>query len=259
MKKPGYKKVFRAQANERMQKGFTIVELLVVLPIYVLVVMVMFSSLLSRYGELLNQAAAVNLRLEAETLLLTLEDELIFATDFGETKSSDLSDTYTPSGGWTYNTNPDTLIIYETAITADRRDPDREFVYKNIYGCSSSYNPIAINNIIYFTKQNTNNSYKTLYKRTLVPSYNTCNSNYKKQSCPEGVTVANCPLDGIASRNVIDFNIDYFDEDNVQIVDESGSPNLSNAKKIKVTVTLGDRANGEDITVTSAVTMKRLN
>lgn len=244
---------------KKKQRGFTIVELLVVLPIYVLVVMVMFSSLLSRYGELLKQAAAVNLRLEAETLLLTLEDELIFATDFGEIKSTDLNDAYAPSGGWSYNTNPDTLIIYETALTADRRDPDREFVYKNTYGCSSANNSIAINNIMYFAKPNTTNSYQTLYKRTLVPSYSTCNTNYKRQSCPENVVVVNCPLDGIASRNLVDFNIDYFDEDNVQINDESGSPDLSNARKIKVTVTLGDRANGEDISVTAAVTMKRLN
>jgi len=248
-----------AKRTRNNQRGFTIVELLVVLPIYVLVVMVMFSSLLSRYGELLQQAAAVSLRLEAETLLLTLEDELIFATDFGEIKSTDLSDSYAPSGGWSYNTNPDTLIIYETALTADRRDPDREFVYKNTYGCNSSNNSIAINNIIYFAKQNTANSYKTLFKRTLVPTYSTCNTNYKIRSCPEGVTVANCPLDGIASRNLVDFNIDYFDDDNVQIIDETGSPDLSNARKIKVTVILGDIANGEDISVTASVTMKRLN
>lgn len=243
----------------KSEKGFTIVELLVVLPIYILVVMVTFSSLLSRYGQLLKEAATANLRLEAETSLVVLEDELIFATDFGEVKSSDLTDAYAPTGGWTYNTNPDTLIIYETALTAGRRDPDRDFVYKNVYGCNSGSNPIAINNLVYFTKQNTNNSYKTLYKRSIVPTYSLCQTNYRKKSCPDDVTVSGCTDDGVVSRNVIDFNIEYFDEDNALINDESGSPDLSNAKKIKVTLTLGDRANGEDIVVTTSVTMKRLN
>ena len=245
--------------KDKKPEGFTIVELLVVLPIYVLVVMVTFSSLLSRYGQLLKEAATVNLQLEAETSLIVLEDELIFATDFGETKSSDLTDAYAPSGGWTYNTNPDTLIIYETALTAGRRDPDRDFVYKNTYGCGSAYNPIAINNLIYFTKQNTNNSYKTLYKRSIVPTYSTCQTNYRKPSCPENVVVNGCTTDGIVSRNVVDFNIEYYDDNNVLINDESGSPDLSLARKIKVTLTLGDRANGEDITVKTSVTMKRLN
>lgn len=245
--------------SKQSEKGFTIVELLVVLPIYVLVVMVTFSSLLSRYGQLLKEAATVNLQLEAETALVVLEDELIFATDFGEVRSSDLSDAYAPTGGWSYNTNPDTLIIYETALTAGRRDPNRNFVFKNVYGCGSSSNPIAINNLIYFTKQNTNNSYKTLYKRSIVPTYSLCQTNYRVRSCPEGVVVTGCTTDGIVSRNVVDFNIEYYDDDNVLINDESGSPDLSNAKKIKVTLTLGDKANGEDIVVKAAVTMKRLN
>lgn len=249
------------QHSHAIQDGFTIVELLVVLPIYVLVVMVTFSSLLTRYGQLLKEAAAVNLRLEAETSLVVLEDELIFATDFGEVATSDLSDAYAPSGGWKNSTNPDTLIIYETALTAGRRDPNRDFVYKNIYGCGSNSNPIAINNLIYFTKQNTTDSYKTLYKRSVVPTYAMCQTNYRKKSCPEGVTVSGCTTDGIVSRNVIDFNIEYYDDDNVLINDEgtSGSYDLSLARKLKVKLTLGDKANGEDINISSAVTMKRLN
>lgn len=249
----------RKRHTHNQQSGFTIVELLVVMPIYVLVVMVTFSSLLSRYGELLKEAAAVNLRLEAETSLVVLEDELIFATDFGEVITADLSDAYAPSGGWKNNTNPDTLIIYETALTAGRRDANRDFVYKNQYGCGSNYNPIALNNLVYFTKQNTTDSYKTLYKRSVVPSYATCQTNYRIKSCPESVIIAGCTSDGIVSRNVIDFDIEYYDDDNVLINDESGTYDLSLARKLKVKLTLGDKANGEDITVTSAVTMKRLN
>ncbi len=147
------------------QKGFTMVELLIVLPIVSLIVIIVFNYMFVSYGKMLQENTEANLRLEGETMLLDLEDELLFTTDYAETKSSDLTDPYAPSGGWTYNTNPDTLIIYETSLTAPRRDPDRNFVYKNVYGCSggnSAYNPIAINNLVYFTKQNTTNPYKTL-------------------------------------------------------------------------------------------------
>ena len=73
------------------------------------------------------------------------------------------------------------------------------------------------------------------------------------------MTVSGCTTDGIVSRNVVDFDIEYYDDDNVLINDESGTYDLSAARKLKVKLTLGDKANGEDITVSSAVTMKRLN
>jgi hypothetical protein len=236
------------------KKGFTILEILIAIPLASILSIVLANTIFIQYGGLLQGAAHARLRMEGEILLLSLEDELLFSTDFASTKSSDLSDTNAPSGGWTYNTSPtDTLIVYETALTADRRDPDREFVYKKSGSCSSSYN-IAINNLMYFTKANTGNNYRTLYRRTLVPQYTTCGVNYKTQTCPAGLVVSPCSgEDSKLSDKVVDFQVTYYDDNNVLLT----SPD--NAELVKLTLTLGEKIYGEDITVPTSISMKKVN
>lgn len=243
-------------------RGFTLVELLVVVPIFVLVVMVMFGVLIDRYGETVRENARINLIIEAQSLLLTIEDEVLFADEFKASKDSNLADSHTPSGGWDNDTDPDTLIIRETALTADRRDPDRDFVrYPHpSSGCAVDYS-IAYDNLIYFTQENSGDDYHTLYKRTLVPTpISVCDTNYKLKSCPTASIGSNgCQrADATFSRNVVDFDVVYFDEDGNVIDDESGgSP--SNAERITVTLTLGDIAYGEEIQESASISMKKIN
>ena len=234
--------------------GFTILEVLIALPIASMLSILVASTMFNQYGELLQGAARSRLRMEGEILLLSLEDELLFTTDFATGKSTDLTDANAPSGGWTYNTTPtDTLIVYETALTADRRDPDREFVYKKAGNCSSSYN-IAINNLIYFTKPNTIDNYRTLYRRTLVPQYTTCGVNYKTQTCPAGSVASPCVgEDAKLSDKVVDFQVEYFDNDNVAL------SNPDTAEMVKLTLTLGEKIYGENIVIPTSITMKKVN
>ncbi len=246
----------------REQGGFTLVEMLVVVPIYVLIVMVMFGVLIDQYGELIKQNSRVRLQAEAQSLLLTIEDEILFATEYRETKLSNLTDYFEPSGGWNYNTNPDTLIINETALTADRRDPDREFVFNPhpFFGCAYPYT-IAFDNLIYFTQDNPDDSFKTLYKRTLVPDPSSvCQTNYKVQTCPAGnIGTYNCQRDdAIISRNVVDFDVVYYDESGNVIDDETGAP-LTNAERVRVVLTLGAVAYGETIQESAFISMKKIN
>lgn len=235
-------------------EGFTILEVLIAISLASVLSIMLATTMFSQYGELLQSAAHSRLRMEGEVLLLSLEDELLFSTDFASTKSSDLSDNNAPTGGWTYNTSPtDTLIVYETALTADRRDPDREFVYKKGSNCSSSYN-IAINNLIYFTTATTGSSYRSLYRRTLVPQYQTCGVNYKTQTCPEGSVASPCVgTDSMLSNKVVDFQVEYFDDDNVAL----SSP--ATAELVKLSLTLGEKIYGENITVKTSITMKKVN
>ncbi len=252
----------RPRLRKHNQRGFTLVELVIVLPIVALITIIVFNYMFVSYGKMLQENTEANLRLEGEVMLLDLEDELLFTTNYAETKLGDLSDPWAPTGGWTYNTNPDTLIIYETSLTAPRRDPNREFVYKNQYGCSgpnSPYNPIAQNNLIYFTTQNANNKYRTLWRRTLVPQYSVCGTNYKFQTCPR-VNVGTGPCeraDTMLSDKVIDFKIEYYNEDNVLINAPPGSP--LNAEKVKLTAILGQNVYGKDLNVETSITMKKIN
>ncbi len=237
------------------QAGFTLLEIIIVLPIISITLLAMMNYSISQYAKMHTETSRANLQLEAETMLLDLEDELLFTTEYAPVKSSDLTDTYAPTGGWTNNTNPDTLIVYETALTAPRRDPNRDFVYKNTYGCNSAYNPIALNNLIYFTAANTNNDYRTLYRRTLTPSYSVCNTNYKVKTCPAAnVGSGGCTRsDSKLSEKVVDFIAEYFDQDNVVVTDPY------EAEKLKLTVILGEKLFGTEVTVKSSITMKKIN
>lgn len=241
--------------------AYTLIELLITMPIIALITGFMFSIIFNLYGNMLLDTQEANLRLEAQTMLLNLEDELLFTTEYGSVIKSDLSDPYAPPGGWKddpdgdVNTQPDWLIVYETALDSDRRDPDRNFIYKNNYGCGSSYNPIAINNLIYFTEENPDDIYKTLYKRTIIPQYSTCGVNFKEMSCPEiNVNTGSCTRgDGRLTDKLVDFKVDYYNEDNVLTLDPG------EAEKIEVFVTLGEKIYGKEITVESKFIMKKIN
>lgn len=240
--------------SHNRKKGFTILEILIAMPLVTILAVVVSSTVFQQYGQLLQGSEKARLRVEGETTLLSLEDELLFATDFATGKSTDLVDVNAPSGGWTNNTTPtDTLIVYETALDADRRDPNRDFIYKKQSSCGSSYN-IAINNVIYFTVDNPDDNYRTLYRRTLVPQYVTCGVNFKTQTCPASALASPCvQTDAKLSDKVVDFQLKYFDEDNVEV------SNPLSGQLVKMTLVLGERVYGKDISVATSISMKRVN
>jgi len=242
--------------------GFTMVEIMVVLPIATLALTAILSYMFGVYTDMLETNAEANLRLEGEIMLLDLEDELLFTTGYTPSISSNLDDDYAPVGGWDASGNPGLLIINETALTAPRRDPNREFVRERIYNCNSGYagyNPIATNNLVYFTTENTNNTYKTLYRRTLTPQYDTCLTNYKTQSCPvENVGTGICDRqDTMLSNKVVDFKVEYFDENNVPIPIPGG--NLSDGEMVKLTVILGQKIYKKTLEVPVSISYKKVN
>lgn len=243
------------------QGGFTLLEVLVVAPIFLITTFTLLGYLIDQYGQLVQKTAKLNLAIEAQSLLFVLEDELTFAHGYDETITDDadsqLSDPNQPSGGWDFNTNPDTLIVQEYAATAHHRQANREFVYRNVYGCDAGViesNPIVLNNIIYFVEGT------SLYKRTLTPgNTNTlCNSNYKKQTCPEAVATTDCPADVFVTDKVSDFNVEYLEENNQPLDDEAGDSPTA-ARLVRVTLTLEDIAFGETVQESASLTIKNLN
>lgn len=261
--------------NFREQKGITIVEILIVLPLASLIMVTLLSVLFNQYTDSILESTRSNLRSSGQALLINLQDELLFTIAYGEEIDDELTDPYAPSGGWTYNTNPNTLIINEVALDSTRRDDDRHIVRRQINNCESSSvtsNPVSINNVIYFIQDNPDSEYSNLYKRTLTPAYTTCSIDTStgdpctpiSSTCRDNAKVTTCPKtevgnnncedeDSLLSENVIDMQLTYFAKDNVV------TPYPSAADKIEVTLTLGEKVYGREAVAVVNHTIRKIN
>ena len=266
--------IFRKQPPAK-QEGLTIIELLIAIPIASMIIIVIIAGLFTQYTAVLAESARSNLRSGGQTLLINLQDELLFTIAYGETLNTDLSDTYAPVGGWDYDTSPQTLIINEIALDSTRRDESRNIVRQRTNNCETSpvtSNAVAINNVIYFVEQGTEEDYGSLVKRTVTPTYNlcsldratdtpctpetaTCFGNAKETTCPEiNVGTGSCTSeDSILSENIKDMSIEYFSENNIQTSFPSA------ADKIEITLTLGDTVYGKDIEAVVKHTIRKIN
>lgn len=257
------------------QQGFSIVELLIVLPIVSMVVLVLVGALFSQYANSLSESLRTELRASGQTLLINLQDELLFTIAYGEQMEGRLDDPNEPVGGWTYDSDPQTLIINEIALDSTRRDDSRNIVRQRVNNCESSSitaNPLAINNVIYFVQPSASSKYSKLFKRTITPSYNlcsidtlsgdpctpvsaTCRGNAKVTTCPEALVGTNgCgDKDSMLTDKVLDFSIKYYAENNVETTFPSA------ADKIEIELTLGDKVFGRDVKAEIKHTIRKIN
>lgn len=238
---------------KHQQAGFTLVELLVIAPILILTITFMMGFLFDQYGYLVQQGAQINLHTEAQNITFSMQDDVFLAQAFDSTKNTNLTDAYQPTGGWSHNTTPHTLIVSSAALTTSPRDAARQPVYIDTEGCSPQdvleSNSVLYNNIIYFA------SGTNLYKRILTaPStMATCGTSYQAQTCPAANATSTCPADRLLTDKLNSFTITYYDTDN-NVTTTPGS-----AEQIKVDLQLKDRAFAEDIYSDSSITLRKVN
>ena len=63
------------------QKGITIAEIAISVPVAAIIVVTLISILFSQYTIVLAETRKANLRTEAQALLTTLQDELLFTIE----------------------------------------------------------------------------------------------------------------------------------------------------------------------------------
>lgn len=256
-----------------LQKGFSLTELMVSMVLISIFSILMFSIFTDQFASGLIESSRVRLRAEGQYTLLNLQDELLFTIAYGEEIENRLTDSYAPVGGWQYNQDPAILVINEIAIDSTRRDDTRHIVRERVNNCETSSitsNPLAINNEIYFLDKNPDDAYYTLYRRTVTPDYDLCSidsdgdpcspvtadcrGNAKESTCPVSVAASDgCRPDAVMTENVVSMDITYFAEGNTVI------ETPSDAEKIEVTLTLGDKIYGRDIEATVTHTIRKIN
>lgn len=260
----------------RRHQGFTLVELLVTVPVFIISVSILIAFLVTLFTGLLKKDAESQLALEAQLALTTIQDDLYFARNFAESASAVMVDSDGPggtAGGWTFDTSPNTtLIVYEVALNKVRQDPDREVVYQRDEASGNScdpddleLNPPVLNNLIYYVQNNT-----SLRRRVLVPdpANDRCSEPFRAQTCvtaktrttqtSSGPETVDCMADSTLSSSVKSFTIDYYDsEDNLIDLANDGSP--LQAERITVKLTVAKTVVAEEIEHSSELTITKIN
>lgn len=243
-------------------KGFTLVEVVVVMPMMILTIMIIGSLLITLYTKLGEESGKIELELAAQSALFSSRDDLFYAVRFAGTPQPDTTDSYAPAGGWNA-VRDNALVIYEAAYTKNRQSPDRELVYKKDlpHACDStnlSENQYSTNTIIYFLKEG------TVYRRSLIPDQTAnCSTTYRKQSCPASNSTDTCPADNIIAENVKSFSLAYYrrdgDQGQIPNSDLEADPNLFiQVSRADIELTLEKFINGKPIQSSAKINVKKI-
>lgn len=207
-----------------LQRGFTLIEMLVIAPIVILAIGAFLTVIISMTGEVLSSRASNVLTYNVQDALNRIEQDVKLSTTFLATNNITLvageaqgynndATAFTNVGG----TSGTSLILNTLATTDNPLATTSGIVYQkdkpNACGDSrvADNTPMSIN-IVYFVKNN------TLWRRTIMPSNYTslsvyCVAPWQQPSCAPGYTAVFCKtediklVEGVTAAN---FNVSYY-------------------------------------------------
>jgi prepilin-type N-terminal cleavage/methylation domain-containing protein len=250
------------------QRGFTIVELIVVMTVLGILITLVLSTLGDFYYSNTTSIGKTVQSTDTTTVLRSIESNITTSAGFVPTTTMTIA---SPLGfnndavAWTYKgsdaTKPNNrvLISKQYVTTLPVGNPNRALVYTTASGCSAATKTPAVYNTIYFVKKDTATGLYNLYRRTILPTESLCSTAAQKQSCAIG---QGCPTtDAILLFDVDSFTVDYYTTALAQtpIPDQYGSADISTAKSIKITVTTNRRINGVLSPAKSSIRISSLN
>ena len=245
------------------QRGFTLVEMVVVAPIVILAIGAFLTVIISMTGEVIASRTANTVTFNIQDSLSRIEQDVKLSTDFLATNSialplanaqgyNDDDTAFTNVGG----TSGTALILDMAATITDPSTGDGSFVYRanEPNSCESAevFNNTVMNyNVVYFVKDD------TLWRRTIMPndylstSYS-CATAWQRPSCSPEYTSTFCVtedtklLEGVTQSN---FSIDYFTSpsETTAIADPTNQANLDTAQTIEVSIASEQVAAGRTI------------
>lgn len=241
----------------RSSPGFTLVEIVVVVPFLIIIATSFIAFLATTIVNLGVEGAKTELQAKAQTAVNAISDDLFRTEGFWLTPNG-VSDT-NKSGGWNA-VSDNALIVSELAYDKDRFQDSRQYVYKNSPGsCSTDAkydNPIATNTLVYFVQNG------VLYERVLVPSQaGNCDSTYRKTSCPEASASSTCPADRKLATEVQSIAFEYYLPGSSTPLTTAGmtAANMKKADRAKVVLKLLRTIDGQEITATSTLMLNEYN
>ena len=263
-------------------KGFTLVELVIAMPVILIVMGGIMGLLITLLNDFSAQRTRQSLNVAAQTAFTQIESDVKLSSAFlTKSDTTTYNDPYAPSGAgtaWSHKGLPPTpsanarvLILQTYATSANPLSDIRSPVYISSTGtqtvCSGDAlyaNEVLSNTVIYFLKNN------TLFRRTLVadPAIVRCGgatAAFQLQSCAANTPSRNaaCKIDDTeVLQNVSQFSVEYY----TSSVSPSAIPNvytstnpaiLDNA--IMAEITVKHSATNSNIINTAVLRVTRIN
>ena len=196
----------------RKRNGFTLPELMVVMPIAVLVMGTFFAYMSGLYIDNLKHVNRMLVTNDTNRALNAISTDIMLSIDFRSSLSPGVGDSYGPPGGgnWSGNSNQpySTLIARLPATSRSLQDPDNALIREDENGCSPSNlltNPIHSYNTVHFVHNG------NLYRRTLKHNSpaSLCGTVFQKTTCPASANQPSCPKDVLLANGVTEFHVRY--------------------------------------------------
>lgn len=276
---------FTSQSKNR---GFTIVEVLVIAPIVILALGAFIAVMVNMTAEVLKTQSENSMVQGTQDALSSIErdiklsgqflagNELVaqspqgYADGYGTINSDSDANSFTNVTAG--NTRSKMLILRTFTTDKNPIDGTRQPIYTDQPTASCAQkttNKLFSSNTIYFVKNN------TLWKRTIIQQGsgrpNLCDTPWQQPSCSSTVTKGTfCKVnDSRLADNVSDLTIDYFTNpsDTTPIADANDSTKtvtqrnaaLSGATTARISITTSSKVAGRDVGNTAAVRATKLN
>ena len=246
-------------------RGFTIVELMVVVVVVGLLSAVIFGPLSNLYSAFFSAQQKIVQTTDTQNALNSIEHEIAIASGFYAANS--VADPMGPNNNadgvqWRWDGSnsgggaSSRVLITGSYATSILENLDTTGARTLIYSSPGCITPV-VNNKIYFVKNG------SLYRRTLKNPGSTCSSMAQRQTCAAGVTNAACAgTDAKIVSGVTNFTINYYQtpSDSNTIANQYTDTSVPSSAGT-VVVSLSTRVgNGNNATTSSAsLRITRLN
>lgn len=211
-------------------RGFTIIELLMVLVVAGGMVAILFTITFDYYVATVKAEVTTQMSLESQALLTQLTEDIRLADAIVD--SNTISDSNNP-GGWMTN-DPSNIIIVQSPAT----ETDKDIIYDTSTGYPFS------NEYVYFLSGN------SMYKRILANSAAAGNSAVT--TCPETTASPSCPRDKLFSNKITNLTFTFFD------INDAQTTTAADARSVLFEVNMEKEVYGQAITLSNStrITMR---
>ena len=253
--------------HNKQQSGFTLVEMLVVIPIVLLVIIGLIGGMIALIGDSLTANGRVTTAYNIQDALNRIEADTHISTEFMDQFSYFSSPQGRDNGTSPFQSSNGDLILTQQATTASPYNTTRSLVYYNNQptSCDDTTNITGNRTLklrtIYFLDSST----KTLWRRTIVNPWKqyatgvtgadaVCVKPWQRSSCAPTSSAAICQSkDEKMLSNVDNFTVTYYQSDNSVTTDPS------QAEIVGIRITSSTQAGGKNTSQTSEIRASRRN